>query len=466
MQTVSVDFLASIEPLKNVPKEQLQWLIDQSNHYVIPEGEFLFKEDDPVKGTHIIISGFLRIYYMQGKSSRELGVLGPKEITGYLPYSRGRIAEAFGQAFKELQIMTFPIEKGREMINTQYELTAALVHFMLDRTRNYTALQQQNEKMLALGKLSAGLTHELNNPASAIIRSSTLLQSHLRMQPETFKSVIAIRMTDEQVDTVNEAFFAIMKRPKPVLTMMDRADKEDEMTDWLDAHNVKNAMEISENFVDFGFTQEDVSGFTQHIPEAYISPVFNWINNNLVTEKMVGEIQEASQRIADLVSAVKVYTHMDRGQDKQFADIHIGIRNTLTMLNHKLKKANIEVVENYDTELPQVKAMIGELNQVWTNLIDNAIDAMEENGKGRLEIRTQKFGDFVKVYLIDDGPGIPEDIVSQIFDPFFTTKEIGKGTGLGLDVVNRIVQQHNGTIRVSSVPGRTEFIVCFPINGT
>ena len=156
---------------------------------------------------------------------------------------------------------------------------------------------------------------------------------------------------------------------------------------------------------------------------------------------------------------------MDRGSNKEYADIHIGIRNTLTMLGYKIRKGNITLVEDFDETLPPVNAMIGELNQVWTNLIDNALDAMETNGKGTLTIKTKKDREFVQVSIIDDGPGIPEDIRTRIFDPFFTTKEIGKGTGMGLEVVQRIVQQHHGSIKVISEPGKTEFVVCFPIEG-
>jgi signal transduction histidine kinase len=156
---------------------------------------------------------------------------------------------------------------------------------------------------------------------------------------------------------------------------------------------------------------------------------------------------------------------MDRGNDKEYTDIHSGIRNTLTMLMHRIRKGNVEIAEEYDTTLPRVKAFVGELNQVWTNLIDNALDAMELNKKGILRIRTERDREFVKVLVTDNGPGIPEDVRSKIFDPFFTTKEIGKGTGLGLDVVTRIVKQHNGSIKVKSVPGETTFVVCFPIDG-
>jgi signal transduction histidine kinase len=247
--------------------------------------------------------------------------------------------------------------------------------------------------------------------------------------------------------------------------MMQRSGLEDDMADWMDGHNIENSMEIAENFVDYGFNQTDLEAFESALHPEFLSPLFNWINNSLVTEKMVTDIEDASKRIGDLVGSVKTFTHMDQGSDKQYADIHTGILNTLTMLQYKSRKANIDIVETFDTGLPPVKAMIGELNQVWTNLIDNAIDAMEVNGTGILEIKTEKDREFVQVSIIDNGPGIPDNIRTRIFDPFFTTKDIGKGTGLGLDVVTRIVKQHKGSIKVNSVPGRTAFVVCFPIDG-
>jgi signal transduction histidine kinase len=181
---------------------------------------------------------------------------------------------------------------------------------------------------------------------------------------------------------------------------------------------------------------------------------------------MVQDIQEAAKRIFTLIQSVKNFTHMDQGKGKELIDIHTGITSTLTMMQYKLKKANIEVVEEFDTRLPKIMALVGELNQVWTNLIDNAVDAMEGNGRGKLIIRTERDHAFAKVSIIDNGPGIPAEIQSRIFDPFFTTKEIGKGTGLGLDVVNRIVVgQHHGSVKLTSVPGQTVFIVCLPITG-
>jgi len=332
--------------------------------------------------------------------------------------------------------------------------------------RDFTTQQQQNEKMMALGKLSAGLAHELNNPASAVVRGAASLKKHLLMFPKTFKDITEIKMSPQQVDLVNTKLINILsQREKPTLSMMERSELEDEMADWMEDNEVINAPEIAENFIEFGLSIAEAEEFKRNIPDDYISHVMNWINSNMITEKMVIDIEEASKRIADLVGAVKNFTHMDQGHDKQYADVHDGIRNTLTMLQHKIHKGSVEVIKNFDTSLPPVKAMIGELNQVWTNLMDNALDAMEAAGKGTLEIKTRRDSDCVEVSIIDNGPGIPDDIKSQVFDPFFTTKEIGKGTGLGLDVVNRIVKQHQGIIKLNSVPGRTEFSVCFPIDG-
>ncbi|RYD86588.1 MAG: HAMP domain-containing histidine kinase, partial [Sphingobacteriales bacterium] len=250
---------------------------------------------------------------------------------------------------------------------------------------------------------------------------------------------------------------------RPILSMMAKADREDDLADWLMDHEIKR-MEFAENLVDFDFKPDDLDHMNACTPAPQLEIVLAWVNNYLLATKMIADIKESSQRISQLVTSVKTFTHMDRHNDKQLLDIHSGIRNTLTMLDYKFKKGNIKVAEEFDLTLPQVKAMPGELNQVWTNVIDNAIDAMEPSGSGTLTIKTQRDRQFVQVSIRDSGPGIPQEMQSQIFDPFFTTKDMGKGTGLGLDVVTRIIRQHNGSVKVNSVPGNTEFIICFPIS--
>lgn len=214
MQTITANWLQSIEALKDVPEAQLQWLIDNSRHYLLNEGEYLFKTGEPIAGTHFIVNGRIRLYFIQSKGSRDIGYIEAKDISGYLPFSRGVVASAMGEVLRETQVMTFPKERMKELIDHYFELTQALVHVMTARVREFTALQQQNEKMMALGKLSAGLAHELNNPAAAIVRGSGSLKKHLQLQPETFKKVIAIRMTGEQVDAVNNKMFEVLAKKK------------------------------------------------------------------------------------------------------------------------------------------------------------------------------------------------------------------------------------------------------------
>ncbi|MCR8560352.1 GHKL domain-containing protein [Mucilaginibacter sp. BJC16-A38] len=466
MIEVTTNWLQSIDELNDVPSGQLLWLIRQSENRVLPQGALMFQAGQPMKGTEIIVKGKVRISLPQNNELREVGILEEKSITGYLPFSRGKVATLNGLVLAETQVLFLPIEKIPEMIGNHFELTQAMVHVMTSRVRNFTALQQQNEKMMAIGKLSAGMSHELNNPSSAIVRSAASLKKHLLSVPKTFEDIINIKISSEQAKEVSKVVTAVLEgNEKPALSMLERSRREDDMAVWMDSHQIDNSPEVAENFVDYGIGRDEAQALSLQIPPAYLSKVLNWININMITEKMVTDIEEASKRIAELVGAVKTFTHMDQGHDKQYADIHIGIRNTLTMLHHKIHKENVMVIEHYDDALPPVKAMIGELNQVWTNLIDNALDALEYTQNPVLEIVTRKDNEFVEVTVIDNGPGIPEGDCSQIFDPFFTTKEIGKGTGLGLDVVSKIVRQHRGSVKVNSVPGRTAFIVCFPING-
>jgi signal transduction histidine kinase len=466
MQTVTAAWLKGIEVLSQVPEEQLQWLIDHSENQVLQDGDPLFEPGKPLTGPHIIIKGRLRLFMPQNSIRTEISEFSVGEITGYLPFSRGKVAKLFSKAVGELHLLTLPQELVPEMIKTQYELTEAMVHVMSNRVREYTALQQQNEKMMALGKLSAGLTHELNNPASAIMRDSESLKQHLRLTPETFKKMMKVKMDESQVDAVTQEMLRLLAiKTHAALTLKQRAAQEDELGNWFEEHDVENGFELAENFVEAGFTIENLEAIASHVPPEYASQVFTWINNNLVTDNLVDDIVEASARISRLVGSVKVFTHMDSAGDKQYTDIRIGIKNTVTMLSYKIKKANIKLEKQFDEALPPVKALVGELNQVWTNLIDNALDAMEPNGEGILVIKTERDREFAKVSIIDNGPGIPLEIRSRIFDPFFTTKEMGKGTGMGLEVVQRIIRQHQGSVKVNSVPGRTEFIVCLPIDG-
>ncbi|MBK0380592.1 ATP-binding protein [Mucilaginibacter segetis] len=463
MNNLTPQQLKAIPALKDVPIDQLQWFINEGVVIELEEGERLFNTGDPINNTFIILEGRIRMCAVQNGKLREITVVDKDGISGYLPFSRANKAIGYGECVKKARIFKCAADKVNAGIKLHYELTEALVHIMTSRVRDFTSLQQQNEKMFALGKLSAGLAHELNNPAAAINRGASALKDRIQRMPDMFKATAGLNILPEKIDRIHHILqHKLTDTNQPVLSMLQMADREDELTDWLLDHDISE-LDMAENFAGFGFTPADMEHLSSCTPAPQLNVVLKWMNNYLLAEKLVADITQSSHQISELVSSVKTFTHMDKATDKQLLDIHAGIRNSLTMLNYKLKKNSITIKEEFDLTLPEVKALAGEMNQVWTNIIDNAMDAMETNGKGILEITTRLDGEFVCVYIKDNGPGIPADIQSKIFDPFFTTKDMGKGTGLGLDVVTRIIRQHNGTVRVTSEPGNTVFTVCFPL---
>jgi signal transduction histidine kinase len=448
--------------LGKVPASQLEWLLEKGEVINLQEGEYLFRANQPIEYFFVIFEGKFEVFAWQAGQRRDVFTLDPGDLSGALPYSRGKISIADAVSSGPSTVFRLKKEWLRDMICDHYELTEALVHQMTDRVREMGKMQLVNEKMVSLGKLSAGLAHELNNPAAAIVRSSDALRKHLSHTPERFKKVMTIEANDRQVDEVNLIIFEKLRTPPPNLPLLERANLEDDLLSWLEDHEVGNAYDIAPVLMEFGFQTADLDRLNNALNGKHLDPVVNWVCNNLVTEKIVSEIREASQRIGYLVDSIKSYSHMDRGANKTRAAIGDGLRNTLTLLNHKLKVKNIQTGLDIPGSLPPIPIFPGEINQVWTNLIDNAIDAMEAGG--RLEITCEVNGKWLKTSIADNGPGIPEDIIDNIFDPFFTTKEVGKGTGLGLDIVRKIVNAHKGEIKVESRPGRTEFIVCLPLH--
>lgn len=460
--TDAVARLQQIEILKDVPVADLEWLVEHSEFRKLDEGEYLFRSGLPADEMLILFEGQVEARMERNGQYRTLGRFEAGEITGLLPYSRMKVGLADAHILKPALVMATHRREFREMICDHHDLVQPLVSFMTTRVRDFTKRQQQDEKLMSLGKLSAGLAHELNNPASAITRSSAALKKHLGTVPDKFKRVISIRMEPEQIDAVNNILFCKLDKLKSLnLSLMERTEQEDNITGWLDDHGMGDCYEVSENFVEFGITTTDLEAILEHVPEEYLPAVLEWLDNVLTTEKMVGEIEDASNRISSLVQSVKNYSHMDRGGNMEPVQIMDGIRNTITMLGHKVRSHQVTVEEDIASDLPKVQAYPSELNQLWTNLIDNALDAMEHGGT--LTIKAYPEREFVKIELQDTGSGIPEDVLPQIFDPFFTTKDIGQGTGLGLDIVQKIIQQHRADIKVNSEPGNTVFTICIPI---
>lgn len=467
MKNFSPADLANLSVFKGVPTRSLDWFWSRSSLRELKKNEVVFSKGNAITHTLVIFEGNLRIYFTKGHELNESVLIEAGSVTGFLPFSRARESTGEGIVSEEGVVLFFPKEDAGEMIKDHYELTEALVHQMSTRIRNFTNMQQLSEKMIALGKLSAGLAHELNNPAAAIARSSALLTERIAALPVTFSKVLSFCLPAATAEKLAEMLsrkagsFSSGERPK--LSIMQRSQREDDLYSRLEDRSVENFEEVSDNLLDFGFTNSELDDLEELVEPSAYSAVYNWISDLLAAERVAKEINEAGQRISDLVRSVKVFTHMDRSPDKQESDIHGGIRNTLAMLNYRVRKGNIKLVTKFDETIPRIPVFVGELNQVWTNLIDNALDAMEEGGSGELTIFTEANSDYIKISIGDTGPGIPEEIKTKIFDPFFTTKDIGKGTGLGLESALTIVAHHNGTLKFESVPGNTNFIVCLPI---
>jgi len=455
--------LQSLEVFQGLPEATLQWLIDKSRHTHYDLDEYVFQPGQPADYMLVILQGKCSVEFMQSGQIRIAGAWETGDVTGVLPFSRMTEIRAYGRVLEPCFLLELHRDCFVEMVNTSYELTQRLVAVMSDRVRDYTQLRSQNEKLISLGKLSAGLAHELNNPASAMVRSADDLYRHLHQTPEKFKSIMTMRVTPEETDEINGVLFSKLKNAQGLeLSLMEREARKDDMLDWLEEHSIEDGEEIADTLVDFGFELEELQQVKSIIQEKDLAAILWWIESTLSMERLVSEVKESANRIAELVKAVKSYSHMDRGSANEPTDIYNGIRSTLIMLKHKLKAKNIRLEKNIDPNLPPVLANPGELNQVWTNLFDNAIDAMDEGGHLQIDARANHR--YVYVSVTDSGKGIPEEDITRIFDPFYTSKPMGEGTGMGLDISKKIIDKHNGTIEVESQPGKTTFTVCLPLS--
>jgi PAS domain S-box-containing protein len=358
----------------------------------------------------------------------------------------------------------FPAEYWSYPLERDGELVGCVVTFVdISERRRVEEELRQTEKMAALGKLSAGLAHELNNPAAAAGRAAGQLVAGLEeLQSATVelaRAGIGPNLWDSLTNRVREF---LHRTDGPLgLSPLEASDREEELLSWLDAHGVEKGWDIASTLVRAAVQSEDLEAIAAAVPGDTLGAAIDWLDKSLDVHELAGTVARSTRSISDLVGVVKSYSYMDQAP-QQYVNLHTGIEDTITILGHKLKQG-IEVVRQYDRDLPQVQVKGSELNQVWTNLIDNAIGAMD--GQGTITVRTFREGDDLAVEIADDGPGIPEEIQPRIFDPFFTTKDVGEGTGLGLDVARRIVTARcGGHIDFRSRPGGTVFRVRIPLD--
>ena len=457
-----IDDLRKIEVFSDVPQDDLAWLAQQFQEVRLEPGDVFLREGDPADSLVVILEGEI---VMQRTDNPDLPVYrgGAGQVTGLLPYSRLTRYPGTGRAAARTRLALLHKSVFPEMLRRVPELGPRLVGLMSDRIRETTRVESQREKMAALGKLSAGLAHELNNPAAAAQRSAASLRQAL----ETVRDA-SIRLTRYPLSPEQREMILTFERDAQqyvapsVADPLAQSDREESVSAWLEEHNVPDAWKLAPTLADVGVDPPKLQNLAAGVGDRVVADALTRITSVLTIFKLIGEIETSTRRISDLVQAIKQYSYMDRAA-LQEVDVHQGLDNTLIILGHRLKGGGIKVVRDYDHNLPRVCAYGGELNQVWTNLLDNAIEAMQ--GKGELRVRTSRELDRVLVEIGDTGPGIPPEIQPHIFEPFFTTKGVGDGTGLGLDTVCRIVRNHEGEIRVISHPGDTRFQVYLPIAG-
>ena len=384
------------------------------------------------------------------------------EVSGMLPFSRMTAFTVTGRAATNVRLLRFPVRLFPEMMQRMPLLVQRLVNIMTDRVREMTTVDQQQDKLMALGKLSAGLAHELNNPAAAATRAANDLIATLADLRAADLRLCQHELTPEQEVEIRSFEDNAIEHTTSAaqLNSLEQSDREELIASWLEEHRIDEAWKISSNLVEGGIDADALESISGKLQASAFTDLLARINAQLAVAKLANEIKASTARISELVAAIKEYTYMDQASVQE-VDIHKGLENTLLILKYKLRKKNIEVVRDYAEDLPHIKAYGSELNQVWTNLIVNAVDAMSEGG--RLKVRTKREPMDIMIEIRDNGSGIPDRVKSRIFEPFFTTKPVGEGTGLGLDTVARIVRKHRGNIRFESKPGDTCFQVRLPL---
>lgn len=455
---LDINALRQIPLLADLPDERLQWLIEHGIEVWREAGEIHREQGAPAEHVFLMIDGELRVTQKVGNQEILLATYESKTLFGEIPLLLGDTHFwAAGRAVTRCHILELPNQVFWQLLSSCTCVMIKILRKMAERMQEVQSISQHREKLVALGTLAAGLAHELNNPASASRRAVGQLKETVQvLQPLTLKLSCAQQefLADLQKEAIAHAKTAVRLDP------LTQSDREDELIDWLEIHDIANCWKIAPTFVAAGLDIDWLENVKHNVGDSLLGDVLTWIEVTLQEMGLLEEIEHSTVRISTLVQAVKDYSYMDQAPVQEI-DIHEGLESTLTILTHKLKKGNVVVKREYDCNLPRLSAYGSELNQVWTNLIDNAIDAM--NGQGQVLIRTSCESDFLLIEIADNGPGIPAEIQSHIFEPFYTTKGVGQGTGLGLHIVYRVVAQHQGDINVSSEPGNTKFQVRLPL---
>ncbi|MGA7885724.1 MAG: ATP-binding protein [Acidobacteriaceae bacterium] len=452
-----VDALRQVAALHGLADREYEWLATRCEEVCYPAGAALFREGDPATKMSIILRGEIHVRRQQSGVSLFLGRSG--QITGVLPFSRMKTHGGEGFAATDVWGLQLDREQFPEMLAAIPSMGQRCVSVLLDRVREMTRLEQQTEKLNALGKLAGNLAHELNNPASAAQRAASGLIEELRIYGQQKFLLGSLCLDEKHLENVRawSRRIAEQARTQPANTVT-QVEREDHLQRWLREHGVAPARPVVPDLAELGMTTQQLDELAELLDGQHLEIVLAQFASSARTERMAQAMVDSTARIFELIAAVKDYSWMDQAPIQQ-VDIPQSLETTLAMLQSRLDKVNVE--RHYAPDLPRISAYASELNQVWMALLENALDAMRN--RGRLTLNAHCSGDSVVVEIWDDGPGIPAEIQERIFEPFFTTKPPGGGLGLGLDTAQRIVRRHRGFLHVTSKPDATCFQVRLPI---
>lgn len=455
------DFLRRLPLFSGLSESDLDWLSEQAEPVSVKAGETLMVEGDPGDSAFIVLDGGFEIIKRSDTQNIVIAMREPGEVIGEMSLLDHAPRSASVRAVRDSDLLKIREETFHQLLSTRSSAAISILHTVSGRLRQNEAMLRQSEKMAGLGTLAAGLAHELNNPAAAARRSAEQLGETLSQWSRLSSELDRLALTADQLAAVNTLREETVKRgASPArLDPMTQGDRESELQTWLEDRADDDAWELAPTLVSFGWSVSDMTQLADVFDAPVLARVARWLAAGCTVYSLLDEVRTGAERISEIVKSVKAYSYLDQAPVQE-VDVREGLENTLTILRHKTKEG-VKINRDFAPDLPRIEAYGSELNQVWTNILDNAIDAME--GKGEITLRTRGGNGQVVIEIEDNGPGIRPEIQQRIFEPFFTTKPPGVGTGLGLHIAYNIIHRHYGQIKATSQPGATCFQVILPL---